>query len=117
MYVLLHDRKIDLSGHSLSSFQPAKCSSSDATSDEDDDDENSDDDDSVSPSEIHDVIEDAKLFREKLNRQIEQTESFLNAEQISAQDPKQESVEQVGGEVNTSKNTPSDRFYGEYEEE
>lgn len=109
--MLLHDRK-DLSGHSLSSFQPAKCSSSDATSDEDDDD-----DDSVSPSEIHDVIEDAKLFRENLNRQIEQTESFLNAEQISAQDPKQESVEQVGGEVNTSKNTPSDRFYEEYEEE
>lgn len=116
MYVLLHDRRKDLSGHSLSSFQPAKCSSSDATSDEDDDDENSDDD-SVSPSEIHDVIEDAKLFRENLNRQIEQTESFLNAEQISAQDPKQESVEQVGGEVNTSKNTPSDRFYEEYEEE
>lgn len=116
MYVLLHDRK-DLSGHSLSSsFQPAKCSSSDATSDEDDDDENSDDD-SVSPSEIHDVIEDAKAFRENLNRQIEQTESFLNAEQISAQDPKQESVEQVGGEVNTSKDTPSDRFYEEYEEE
>lgn len=112
MYVLLHDRE-DLSGHSLSSFQPAKCSSSDATSDEDDDDENSDDDDSVSPSEIHDVIEDAKSFRENLNRHIEQTESFLNAEQIS----KQESVEQVGGEVNTSKNTPSDCFYEEYEEE
>lgn len=95
--------KIYLVTFSLSYFQPAKCSSSDTSNN--DDNENSDDG-NMSPTEVLDVIEDAKAFQRNLKNNIER---FLDAEQTSAL-AKQEAVEPICGKVNTSKNTLSDSF-------
>ncbi|XP_071555966.1 uncharacterized protein [Temnothorax nylanderi] len=66
-------------------FDPDKCGfSSDTSSDENSDDGN------VSPTEVRDVVKDAKLFQKNVKTNIER---FLNAEQTSAPAPQQGTVE------------------------